>query len=202
MAAIVYLHGFLSSPQSHKAQIFKAWLAEHEPDIAFHCPHLTPYPEQTRLELIALIQQLQLQSEPIWLIGSSLGGYWATWLAETYNFPAVLVNPATKPYELIRDYLFTELKGYHTDDCYRLEPIHMDELRAVQCEINHPQNYWLMVQTGDTTLDYKDAQEKYRACQQLIENGGDHSFVNFAHHFSNILKFYRSFASQTSCTQG
>lgn len=189
MPAIVYLHGFLSSPQSHKAQLLKSWLAQYAPEITFYCPQLTPYPMQTRLELEALVQQLQ--PTPIWLIGSSLGGYWATWLVETYNFPAVLVNPATKPYDLMRDYLFTELKSYHTDECYRLEAKHINEIKTIQRDIKRPGNYWLMLQTGDETLDYKEAKKQYRHSLQLIEVGGDHSFINFEQHFPNILKFFK-----------
>ena len=191
MAAIVYLHGFLSSPGSAKAQALKDYLAEAEPELSFHCPQLTPYPRQTRRELEALVEFLF--PEPIWLIGSSLGGFWATWLAEKFDLPAVLVNPSVKPWEFMPAYLGVDLKSYHTDDSYRLEPHHLDEIRAVNCNtIERPDNYWLLLQTGDETLDYRDAVNKYAASKQLVEPGGDHSFVNFEQHLPAVMQFFRS----------
>ncbi|HEY7884845.1 MAG TPA: YqiA/YcfP family alpha/beta fold hydrolase [Cellvibrionaceae bacterium] len=192
MAAIVYLHGFLSSPESAKAQAAKEWIEANAPDVSFHCPQLTPYPRQTRRELEALIEFLR--PEPIWLIGSSLGGYWATWLAETFNLPAVLVNPAVDPWEFMPNYLGIDLKSYHTEDSYRLEEKHIDEIRNVDCAtLTHPENYWLLVQTGDETLDYQRAVAKYAGCKQQVETGGDHSFVNFEQHLSAIMQFFRDF---------
>ncbi len=194
MTALVYLHGFLSSPQSHKAQLTKIWLAKHAPDINFYCPHLTPYPKQTQETLAALIESLQ--PEPVWLIGSSLGGYWATWLSERFDLPAIAINPAIKPYLLINDYLLRDLKGYYSDDYYWLEPVHIDDFRAAERDINRPENYWLMVQTGDETLNYQEATAKYHACRQLVEQGGDHSFINLEQHFPAIIDFFKSTKKQ------
>lgn len=189
MSCVVYLHGFLSSPLSHKAQVVKQWLATHRPDVRFHCPQLTPYPAQTQRELQALMEFLQ--PEPVWLIGSSLGGYWATWLAEHYQRPAVLINPSVAPWQFMPQFLGVDLKGYHTDDSYRLNTSHIDEIRAADCPaIEHPALYWLMVQTGDETLDYRQAVEKYSGCRQTVEEGGDHSFVGFEQHLPDIMAFF------------
>lgn len=191
MAAVIYLHGFLSSPESHKARLVKQWLAANEPELSYHCPHLTPYPDQTRRELDALMEFLQ--PEPVWVLGSSLGGFWATWLAEHYDVPAVLVNPSVRPWEFMPGYLGVDLVAYHTDDSYRLEAAHVDQIRSADCSpIKRPHNYWLMVQTGDETLDYRQAVEKYRDCRQLIEPEGDHSFVGFEHHIGDIMDFFRA----------
>ncbi len=192
MSAVVYLHGFLSSPQSHKAQQVKAWLAEHQPELSFHCPHLTPYPAETRAELTALMEFLQ--PEPVWLMGSSLGGFWATWVAEHYNRPAVLINPSVAPWQFMPEFLGVDLKGYHTDDSYRLDARHIEQIRAADCTpVTRPDNYWLMVQTGDETLDYRQAVAKYAHSKQLIEEGGDHSFVGFERHLGETIEFFRTF---------
>ncbi|MDO3380885.1 YqiA/YcfP family alpha/beta fold hydrolase [Gilvimarinus algae] len=197
MAAVIYLHGFLSSPHSHKATQVKQWIGAHAPDVTFHCPQLTPYPAQTQAELKALMEFLQ--PEPIWLIGSSLGGFWATWLAEHYHRPAVLVNPSVAPWQFMPRYLGVDLDAYHTDDSYRLEPEHLEQIRAADCAvIKRPDNYWLMVQTGDETLDYREAVAKYSACRQLVEEGGDHSFVGFERHLPEIIEFFRAFETASS----
>lgn len=193
MSAIIYLHGFLSSPASIKAQVVKAYLQEHEPEISFHCPHLTPYPRQCQRELEALVEFLQ--PEPLWLMGSSLGGFWATWLAEQHNLPAILINPAVKPWSFMPEYLGVDLKGYHTDDSYRLDAGHIDEIREVDCPlITRPDNYWLLVQKGDETLDYQEAVKKFQGCRQTVEAGGSHAFENFERHLPAMVQFFRDFS--------
>ncbi|WP_049722687.1 YqiA/YcfP family alpha/beta fold hydrolase [Gilvimarinus polysaccharolyticus] len=194
MTALIYIHGFLSSPDSHKAQVLKRWVAQHAPDVSFHCPQLTPYPAQTRRDLDTLMEFLQ--PEPVWLIGSSLGGFWATWLAEHYDLPAVLVNPSVRPWASMVQYLGVDLVSYHTDDSYRLEAAHIDEMQAADCTpIRRPHNYWLMAQTGDEVLDYRHAIAKYHGCKQLIEPAGDHSFVGFENHVADIMTFFRAFSA-------
>lgn len=109
MAALVYIHGFLSSPLSFKAQQTAQWLAQQHPEISFHCPQLPPYPAQTQLLLEALVESLL--HEPVYLMGSSLGGFWATWLAEKYNLRAVLINPAVRPQDFMPADLEVDLKS-------------------------------------------------------------------------------------------
>jgi hypothetical protein len=188
MPELIYIHGFLSSPLSHKAQQAKQWLQQHRPGLNFHCPHLSPYPQQTRLELEALVEFLQ--PSPIYLMGSSLGGYWATWLAENYDLRAVLINPSVHPWEFMPDYLEVDLKGYHTDDSYRLQARHLEEVKAAYVDpLTHLDNYWLLVQTGDETLDYRQAVARYRGCRQTVEPGGDHGFQGFERWLPDIVDF-------------
>lgn len=187
MAAVLYIHGFLSSPQSFKARQTQAWLAANHPEIAYYCPQLTPYPEQTRQELEQLVESLLPQ--PVYLLGSSLGGFWATWLVEKYNLRAVLVNPAVAPRHFMPRYIGQELKSYHSDDCYLLTAAHIDEIGRVDVPVTRQQNYWLLVQTGDETLDYRDAVKKYTGCKQTIEEGGDHAFQGFERYLAPGLEF-------------
>lgn len=185
---LLYIHGFLSSPLSYKAVQVKEWLQAHRDDIHYHCPSLTPYPAKTRQTLEALVENLQ--PEITGVIGSSLGGYWATWLVEKYDLPAVLINPAVKPSMLKQDYVNVELRNYHTEDSYRLTDSHLQELLAVDIKhIKRSKNYWLMVQTGDETLDYRLAVEKYADCRQLVEDGGDHSFQGFERRIKASVDF-------------
>lgn len=188
MAALVYIHGFLSSPLSFKAQQTAQWLAQHHPEVAFYCPQLPPYPQQTQAILETLVESLS--PEPVYLMGSSLGGFWATWLAEKYNLRAVLINPAVRPQDFMPAYLEVDLKSYHTDDSYRLLAHHIDEIVAVDVTPSRLQNYWLLVQTGDETLDYRHAVEKYAGCKQTIEAGGDHAFQGFERFLADSMIFF------------
>lgn len=189
MSLLIYIHGFLSSPLSHKAQQVDSWLRENKPEVDFACPALSAYPDEAVARLEAAVEQHL--PEPVYLLGSSLGGYYATHLAEKYRLPAVLINPAVAPYRLISAYLDQDLQNHHTDERYRLGSQHVELLRALETDrLQYPDNYWLMVQTGDETLDYQQAVEKYRGCRQLVEEGGDHSFQNFQHWLPEILQFF------------
>jgi predicted esterase YcpF (UPF0227 family) len=188
MPSLIYIHGFLSSPLSAKAEITRQWLLKNNSDIEFYCPQLPPYPNETQQILDALVERLSSQS--VYLMGSSLGGFWATWLAEKYNLPAVLINPAVSPQKFMPKYLDIDLKSYHTDDSYRLQQHHIDEIIAADVSVTRYKNYWLLVQMGDETLDYRDAVKKYAHCKQTIEAGGDHSFQGFENHLENIVGWF------------
>jgi predicted esterase YcpF (UPF0227 family) len=188
MFAIIYIHGFLSSPLSAKAEITRQWLLENCSDVEFYCPQLPPYPNETKRILEDLVENLLPQ--PVYLMGSSLGGFWATYLAEKYNLSAVLINPAVSPQKFMPKYLDIDLKSYHTDDSYRLQQHHIDEIAAEDVPVTRYKNYWLLVQTGDETLDYREAVKKYAHCKQTIEEGGDHSFQGFENYLSEIINWF------------
>jgi len=111
MPALIYIHGFLSSPLSHKAQQVGEWLGESRPNIVYHCPMLSAYPGEVQNSLEQLVESLL--PEPVYLMGSSMGGFWATYLAEKYDLPAVLINPAVKPTSLMPKYVGLPLKNYN-----------------------------------------------------------------------------------------
>lgn len=191
MPALIYIHGFLSSPQSFKARQVGAWLGEHCPDIDYYCPPLTPYPAQVQQQLDSLVERLL--PHPIYLMGSSLGGYWCTYLAEKYNLPAVLINPSIRPYEMMPEHINKPLESYYTDAVYTLTVDHVEEIKSVETDITRPGNYWLMLQTGDEVLDYRQALEKYPNSKLLLEEGGDHSFQNYDQHIPAAVEFLRAY---------
>lgn len=194
MATLLYIHGFLSSPQSEKAVQVKNWLSVHRPHIKFICPFLTPSPTDTRETLERLVDNAMMTSKAnVYLMGSSLGGFWTTWLVEKYNLNAVLINPAVKLSLFNQGYLNTPLKNYHTDDIYELTESDIDEFHRINIEsISRIQNYFVMLQTGDDVLDYRLAEIKYAGCELLIEEGGDHSFSNFESKIEIALNFLES----------
>ena len=195
MAHLLYIHGFLSSPLSQKAVQVNDWLRQHRPDITYHCPFLTPYPDRTQATLEGIVENNH--ADTVYLMGSSLGGFWATWLAEKYDLKAVLINPAVILSVFKPEYIRTELKNYHTDDTYYLTDVHVEIFQRVNTpDIKRQRNYWLLVQTGDETLDYRLAVAKYAECRQLVEPGGDHSFQNFDRHIPAALDFLEGWHSR------
>lgn len=188
MPTLIYIHGFLSSPGSIKAQQTGRWLAEHRPDIRFLCPELSPYPEETQAQLTAMAASLP--GEQVGLVGSSLGGFWSSWLVERYGFRAVLVNPSVSPHHLVERVLGQPQHNFYTSESYLMTEQHGRQLEtAFQPQLRDPGRYWLMVQTGDETLDYRQAVAHYSACRQLVEVGGDHGFRNYEAKIAAIVDF-------------
>jgi predicted esterase YcpF (UPF0227 family) len=183
---ILYIHGFLSAPQSFKARLIAARLAELGQRDAFACPKLGGEPE----EVVAAIERAVSSSpdEPA-LIGSSLGGYYATCVAERFGLRTVLLNPAVRPYELLQDYLGVQ-RNLYTGEEIVVEARHLEELRVLDVEtIRDPSRYFLIATTGDEVLDYRRAVEKYRGSRQLVIEGGDHSLNAFPAHLDDALRF-------------
>lgn len=129
--------------------------------------------------------------KPHTLVGSSMGGYYATWLCEQHPpLRGVLINPAVKLADKLADFVGKPQKNYHGGEDYLFEQVHLDEFRALQTDgITNPARYLLMVQTGDEVLDYREAVAFYDGAQHVVEEGGDHSFVDFTRHLPVIAKF-------------
>jgi len=193
MPTLLYIHGFLSSPLSAKAGLTQAWLREHHPDWRYECPALSSYPAQARLTLEHTCADLR--GDAVYLIGSSLGGFWATYLAELYGFPAVVVNPAVQPQRRFVDLVGQPLRNYHTAETYTLSQADLDELETCEPKIlRNTDLYWLMVQTADEVLDYRLAVKRYWGCRQTVEHGGNHTFEGFENWLPEIVEFFTGFA--------
>lgn len=185
---LLYIHGFNSSPLSHKANVMKQYCEQHRPDIKVVVPQLPSYPQQAAECLLRLVEQYR-HDYKIGLVGSSLGGYMSTWLNDQFGFKAVVVNPAVKPYELLVDYLGPQENPY-TFQHYVLEPHHIDELKALEViKLKQAADFWLLQQTEDEVLDYRQAVEKFQSAKQTIEQGGDHSFIDFERYPKLIIEF-------------
>lgn len=189
MPAIIYIHGFLSSPLSIKAQSTQKWLAEHYPNVTYICPQLSSYPCEAKIQLHDVLAQYSGQD--VYAIGSSLGGFWATYLCEAqYIKKAVLINPAVSPQTRLPEYIDQPVQSYYSEDVYTLSQKDMDDLTALDTDsIKGKDKYWVMLQTGDETLDYRQAVEMYAGCRQLVENGGNHSFEGYESWLPEIAAF-------------
>lgn len=194
---ILYLHGFRSSPDSFKARLMAQALADRgqagERD--WQCPQLPASPKAALDLAIGLAQrQLATATSPrdLTIIGSSLGGYYATWLAEQLDCKAVLLNPAV---EAPRD-LATQVgqhRLYHSDAPFEFRAEYVAELAAAYVPaITQPERYFLIAATGDEVLDWREMRDRYAGCRQRIVPGSDHGLSDFAQWLPEVLDFAES----------
>ena len=185
---LLYLHGFNSSPQSLKAQQVIQYMSDNHCLDQLLCPQIPAVPEEARLFLEQLVEET-LKSHKLNFVGSSLGGFYATYLAEKYSGSEVLINPSVKPYETLRAHL-GENKFFFDEGCWEFDESHIQQLETMKVEeITEPQRYLVLLQTGDETLDYLEAESKYKDSQCIVEQGGDHSFVDFERFIPKIMQF-------------
>ncbi len=184
---ILYLHGFRSSPLSFKAQALADFMSRHGMADRFLCPQLPESPIQSVMLAMELMENHG--SDNILLIGSSLGGYYANWLAEQTGCKAVLLNPVIDPWKI-------KIDMDSASDAVELSEWRMDreryekELLQIQIhEITRPERYLLIAATGDELLDYRQMSEHYKNARQIIIDGSDHSLTDFPNYFDEILKF-------------
>lgn len=180
---IVYLHGFNSSPQSHKAQVLARYMAERGRAAEYACPALPPLAEDAVREA-----EKAMAGRQVCLVGSSLGGFYATYLAEKHDARAVLINPAVDPHIGLRAYLGPQ-RNLHTGEPYELTEAHLAQWRSLHVEKVTPQRYLVIVETGDEVLDYRKAVARYAGAQQIVVEAGDHSLQSFPRHLARILEF-------------
>lgn len=177
MYKILYLHGFHSSPYSAKALEFKKQLAATKPHIEVIAPQLSPLVEQavTQITDIYTAHSDSLKG----VVGSSMGGFLATYLHNQYALPSVVINPAVKPFELFEQYKGAQVHPV-TNEAYFLGDEQIEHLKRIyQDKIQQPNKVWLLQQEGDEVLDYKDAILHYRQCKITLEKNGSHGFDNF-----------------------
>lgn len=183
--SILYIHGLNSAPSSMKASQLQAAMEQMGLAGQLRVPALHHHPRQAIAQLEAGIAELD---RPL-LVGSSLGGYYATHLAERHGLKALLINPAVNPHQLFDGYLGTQTNHY-TGETWELTHDHVQALAELEVPApNDPERYQVWLQTGDETLDYRRAERFYRACALRIEAGGDHSFQDFALHLPAMLAF-------------
>jgi len=184
---ILYLHGFRSSPQSFKARLMAERMHALAREQEYHCPQLPASPAAA----IRLAQDIASQSAPqeLTVIGSSLGGFYATWLAEQLGCRAVLLNPAIKPPHDLASYVGVTTH-YHSDEPFEFKHAYIDELKALMVDtITRPQRYFLIAATGDEVLDWHDMVAHYPGAQQTVIEGSDHGIDEFADYADDVLRF-------------
>lgn len=184
---VVYLHGFNSSPDSQKARLFTTYCRDHGVhDVVV--PALSHDPARALQTLAACVGT---EGEHVaLLVGSSLGAYYATYLAERYGLKAALINPAVAPCDTLGREFVGKHRNSYTHEEYEFTQEHVEFLRTLNVDkISDPARYLLLVQTGDEVLDYRLAVKLYAGCRQIVQQGGNHAFENFAAVLPLILQF-------------
>ncbi len=155
----------------------------------FHLPVLHHRPAQAMRDIRAWIDREAPAGHDLTLIGSSLGGFYATHLAEQYGARAVLINPAIRPQQDLRPYIGRQRNPY-TGEEYELTPAHFDEFAALAVtRITRPERYFLLVRTGDELLDWREAVAFYAGANQYVAGGGDHGWTDFGDEVGSVLRF-------------
>jgi len=189
---ILYLHGFRSSPDSFKARMMAGAMAERGLNEAWACPQLPASPREA-IDLAMGMGRDRLANadspRELTVIGSSLGGFYATWIAEQLGCKAVLLNPAVNA---ARD-LATQVGEhhmYHSGAPFVFLPEYVAELAAIHApRITQADRYFLVAATGDEVLDWREMRDRYAGCRQRIVQGSDHGLSDFADWMPEVLEF-------------
>ena len=192
---LLYLHGFRSSPQSTKAIQVGAWIAAHRPDVVWWCPQLAASPAAAMRDVFAGIADWPRERTGI--IGSSLGGFYATVVAERHGGRAVVLNPAVDPARDLAKAVGTTT-AWHSDAPFEFRSDYVDELRALAppAELTDPARYLAVIATGDEVLSWREMRARYAACRLRVIDGSDHAISDFDDHLGAVLAFLGLTASR------
>lgn len=187
---LVYLHGFRSSPRSSKAVMtgegVKAISSPANP-IEWYCPQLLASPKES----MAMVEERikQTGADRIVVVGSSLGGFYANYLAERYGCKAIILNPAVRAARELAPHVGM-MTAYDSDEPFDFRPEYIDELKSLQVEkITNPSRYFLIAAKGDELLDWQEMVAFYPGAKHLVLDGSDHGIADYADHLPQVLKF-------------
>ncbi len=180
---IIYLHGTKTCGLDGNAKLFKEYFNDR-----LFTPTLSYVPSLAIDTIEQLIKFFLAKNENVALIGSSMGGYYAIYLANKYDIKAVLINPAIIPYKNLprigMDFL------YYDKSSYEVTKTHLHSLKNIEVQkLKSPDSFLTLLQTGDKVLDYTIAQEKLKDTKLIIEEGGSHSFDGIERYFIKIDEF-------------
>jgi uncharacterized protein len=185
---ILYIHGFGSSGQGGKSKLFREYF--HKQGVKFLAPSLSMIPT---LAISTLEEIIEICSdEEIILMGSSLGGYYAIYLSEKYNLKTVLINPSIKPYETLTKVLGDNKSYFDKNFSFTWGDAQVESLKKFDTSIKNTKNYLLLACKGDAVLDYREAKEKLQGAEMIIQDGGDHGFLDIDRYFDQISEFMKS----------
>ena len=185
---LLYLHGFRSSPHSFKSQRLHALVRERHPHVTWSAPQLPPSPK----EAMALIQEIIAgwPRERMAVLGSSLGGFYATCVAEDTGCRAVLLNPAVDPARDLAGYIGEQTAFHDPSQHFYFAPAFIDELRALQRgPVAHPERYFAVIAKGDEVLDWREMTGRYPGIRVRLLEGSDHAISEFDEHLDEVLGF-------------
>jgi predicted esterase YcpF (UPF0227 family) len=185
---LLYLHGFRSSPRSYKAQIMAHHMAIHHPDVKWACPSLPPSPKAAAELIDELTQDWPATQSAV--MGSSLGGYYATWLMQKRDFRAVLLNPAVFPERDLTNHIGEHAAWHDPGQRIYFAPHYIEEFKALQPgPMKSSDRYLAILAKGDEVLDWKEMLARYPGPQTVLLSEGDHALSDFTSHLPLVLQF-------------
>ena len=185
---LLYLHGFRSSPQSNKARILGDHIAATHPRVRWWCPQLPPSPRDAASLIVEGIASWPRQSMAV--MGSSLGGYYASWVAQLARCKSVLINPAVNPARDLEKYIGEQSSWHDPEDKFFFRSEYIEELRQLDTRNMTPAAPEMaLIAQGDEVLDWTEMSERYPHALQLVQEGGDHALSNFEEYLSRVDEF-------------
>jgi predicted esterase YcpF (UPF0227 family) len=185
---LLYLHGFRSSPQSAKARQVVARVQARHPGVTCWCPQLPPSPQAA----MALLRQgvADWPWQRMVVVGSSLGGFYATWIAEHTGCRAVLLNPAVAPARDLARYIGEHTSWHAPEERFYFDPAYIAELQALTLHNQPPPaRYRVLIAQGDEVLDWREMATRYASAQPTVLPGGDHALTDFGEHMDGVFQF-------------
>ena len=185
---LLYLHGFRSSPLSAKAVKMAAAVQALHPAVHWWCPQLPPSPRQAMAMLMAGIAGWPQASMAV--VGSSLGGFYATWIAARTGCPAVLLNPAVQPARDLASHIGEQSAWHLPQETFFFQPEFVQELRDLDAgTLSRPERFYTLIAKGDELLDWREMSARYAGSQGQLLEGGDHALSDFDTHLAGVLRF-------------
>jgi predicted esterase YcpF (UPF0227 family) len=185
---LLYLHGFRSSPLSAKAVKMAAAVQALQPAVHWWCPQLPPSPHQAMAMLMAGIAGWPQGSMAV--VGSSLGGFYATWIAARTGCPAVLLNPAVYPARDLASHIGEQSAWHSPQETFFFQPEFVQELRDLDAgTLSRPERFYTLIAKGDELLDWREMSARYAGSQGQLLEGGDHALSDFDTHLAGVLRF-------------
>ena len=185
---LLYLHGFRSSPGSAKARQVAARVRERHPQVTWWCPQLPPSPQAAMAMVMQGIERWPAAAMGV--IGSSLGGFYATYVAQNKGCKAVLLNPAVHPARDLAGYIGEQTAWHDPREHFFFEPRFIEELRALECgPLTHPENCFAIIAKGDEVLDWREMTGRYPGAAIRLLEGGDHALSDFDQHIDSVFQF-------------
>lgn len=186
---LLYLHGFRSSPRSAKARLTAAWMARHHPQRTWCCPQLPPSPREAMDLVIDAVAGWPVATMGV--IGSSLGGFYATCVAERTGCRAAVLNPAVQPARDLARHIGEQTAWHDPAERFFFEPRFVDELRALQpAGLTRPQRYYALLTKGDEVLDWREMAARYASAHLHVLEGGDHAISDYERHLAGVMGFF------------
>jgi predicted esterase YcpF (UPF0227 family) len=185
---LLYLHGFRSSPKSTKARMVHARVAARHPQVTWWCPQLPPSPRAA----MALVMDgiAAWPRERMGVIGSSLGGFYATYVAQACDCRAVLLNPAVDPARDLAQYIGEQAAYHDPGERFFFEARFVDELRALDAgKLRDPAKFFAVIAKGDEVLDWREMAARYRDCRIRLLEGSDHALSDFDSQIAEVFEF-------------